>query len=80
VSVGVAVGVTGVGRVHVTPEGQPVTARSTLPVNPFSAVTVTGGVAVAPWTMVTDDGFAESEKSGAVDRFAYASTSTMRLH
>src|SRR5262245_53774823 len=70
VRVGVAVGVTGVGTEHVTPEGQPVTARSTLPVNPFRAVTVTVGVAVAPWATVIDDGFAEREKSGAVDRFA----------
>src|SRR5262249_9149382 len=77
-SVDVVVGITGLGTEHVTADGQPVTARSTLPVNPFRAVTTTLDVALPPGTSVSEDAFAKIEKSGLA-RFRYASTSTMRL-
>ena len=64
VSVEFAVGVTGLGRVHVAPDGQPVTARPTLPENPFSAVTVMVEVPDPPCTNVSDLGLREIEKSG----------------
>ena len=79
-SVVVAVGFTGLEIEQVTPDGQPLTARFTLPVNPFSVVTVTLDVAPPPGMSVNDDGLDEIEKSGLVDRFAYASTSGIRLH
>src|SRR5439155_16186222 len=65
VDVAMGLGLTGVGSVHVAPDGQPVTARFTLPLNPFNAVTVTVDVPDAPCTSVSEDGLAEIEKSGA---------------
>jgi hypothetical protein len=79
-SVVVAVGVTGLEIEHVTPVGQPLTVRFTPPVNPFRAVTATLDGALPPGMSVNEDGLAEIEKSGLVDRFAYASTSATRLH
>jgi len=64
VSVDVAVGFTAVGSWQVAPGGQPATARSTVPLNPFRAVTVTLEVPVPTCTSVNDDGLAEIEKSG----------------
>ena len=47
-SVVVAVGFTGLAIEHVTPDGQPLTARFTVPVNPYKVVTVTLEVAPPP--------------------------------
>jgi hypothetical protein len=59
-----AVGDTGVGSEHVAPDGQPVTARPTLPLNPFTAVTVIVELPDPPWVSVSDVGLREREKSG----------------
>ena len=64
VEVAVGLGVTGVEREQVAPAGQPVNARSTLPLNPYSAATVMVDVPVPTCTTVIDDGLAETEKSG----------------
>ena len=48
----------------VTPAGRPDTDKLTLPVKPFSGVTVTVLVPLAPWIIVTLLGEAESEKFG----------------
>ena len=63
VSVEFAVGVTGLGSVQVAPDGQPVTARATLPLNPFNAVAVIVEVPDPPWVSVSDVGLRDSEKS-----------------
>ena len=65
VSVELAVGVTGLGREQVAPDGQPVTVRATLPLNPFNAVAVMVEVPDPPWVSVSDVGLLETEKSGA---------------
>ena len=64
VRVEVAVGVTGVASEQVAPAGQPVTARPTLPMNPFNAVTVTVEVPEPLCVSVSDAGLGDSEKSG----------------
>ena len=64
VSVEFAVGVTGLGSEQVAPDGQPVTARATLPLNPFKAVAVIVEVPDPPWVSVSDVGLADIEKSG----------------
>ncbi len=66
VDVAVGLGVTGVGSVHVAPDGHPVTLRPTLPLKPFKAVTVTVDVPDAPCVSVSDVGLRDTEKSGAV--------------
>ena len=61
VRVEVAVGVTGVGSEQVAPDGQPVTVRATLPLNPFKAVAVIVEVPDPPWVSVRDVGLRDSE-------------------
>jgi hypothetical protein len=51
-------------NVAVTPAGRPDADKLTVPVNPFSGVTVTVLVPVEPWTTLTLLGEAETEKSG----------------
>ena len=63
VDVAVGLGFTGVTIEQVAPDGQPVTASPTLPLNPFNAVTVTVDVPVPPGDSVRDTGLAEIEKS-----------------
>jgi hypothetical protein len=63
VSVEFAVGVTGLGSEQAAPDGQPVTARPTLPLNPFNAVTVIVEVPDPPWVSVSDVGLRDNEKS-----------------
>jgi hypothetical protein len=58
-----AVGVTGLGTEHVTPDGQPATVRPTLPLNPFNAVTVIVEVPDPPRVSVIDAGVSRTEKS-----------------
>src|SRR6266480_7517914 len=65
VRVEVAVGVTEVGcSEQVAPDGQPVTVRATLLLNPFSAVTVIVEVPDPPCVSVSDVGLRDIEKSG----------------
>ena len=64
VRVELAVGVTGLGSEQVAPEGHPVTARATLPLNPFIAVAVMVEVPDPPCVSVSDVGLRDSEKSG----------------
>ena len=64
VDVAVGVGVTGVGIEHVAPDGQPVTLRPTLPLNPFKAVTVTVEVPDPPCVSASELGLRDNEKSG----------------
>jgi hypothetical protein len=61
-----AVGATGLGREHVAPDGQPATARLTLPLNPFNAVTVIAELTDPPRVSVSDVGLPEIEKFGTV--------------
>jgi len=49
----------------VTPVGRPEADRPTLPVKPFSGVTVTVPVPLPPWVILTLFGDAERLKSGA---------------
>ena len=49
----------------VAPDGQPVTVRPTVPVNPFSAVTVIVEVPELPCVSVSDLGLRDREKFGA---------------
>ena len=63
VRVELAVGVTGLGSEHVAPDGQPFTARATLPLNPFNAVAVMVEVPDPPWVSVSEVGLRDSEKS-----------------
>src|SRR2546427_81716 len=49
---------------QVAPDGQPVTVRPTLPLNPFSAVTVIVEVPDPPCVSVSDVGLRDIEKSG----------------
>jgi hypothetical protein len=64
-SVSVLVPVVLVGlNVAVTPLGMPDAARATLPVKPFSGLTVTVLVPLAPWITVRLLGNAERLKSG----------------
>ena len=49
----------------VTPLGDPVANRFTLPVNPYRSVTVIPVVLEAPWAKVTEDGEAPRAKLGA---------------
>src|SRR5579862_3002829 len=66
VDVATGAGDTGVESEQVAPDGQPVTVRLTLPLNPFMAVTVTVEVPGAPpWVTVTLAGEAETLKFGA---------------
>ena len=59
-------GVTEVGlSVHVVFAGHPLTVRPTALLNPLTEVTVIVEGTEFPCVTVTDDGFAESEKSGA---------------
>ncbi len=51
-------------NVAVTPAGRPEADRLTLPVNPFSGVTVMVLVPLPPWVTATLPGEAESAKSG----------------
>jgi len=50
---------------QVVDAGQPPTVRSTALLNPFMDVTVIVEPPELPWVIVSDEGFAESEKSGA---------------
>ena len=50
-----------------TPEGSPDAARVTLPVNPFTSVTVTVSVAVLPCVMARAEAEGASVKPGVVD-------------
>jgi hypothetical protein len=71
IDVALGLGVTMLGSsVHVAPDGQPVKARPTLPVNPLSAVTVTEDIPLLPCRSVNEGGSAEIEKSGNVEIFA----------
>ena len=58
-----------VPKVAVTPEGKPDADRVTLPVNPPEGVTEIVVFPVLPWTTVTLEGEAESEKLGLVTGF-----------
>jgi hypothetical protein len=49
---------------HVAPDGQPVTATPTVPVNPFTAVIVIEDVPDLPCVRVSDAGLAEIVKFG----------------
>jgi len=69
-----AVGVTGLGSEQVAPDGQPVTARATLPVNPFNAVTVIAEVPDPPWVGASDVGLRDTEKSGAAAGLTVSAT------
>lgn len=53
-----------VPKLAVTPDGKPEADRVTLPVKPPVSVTVIVLLALLPWTTLTLDGDAESEKSG----------------
>ena len=65
VRVEVAVGVREVGcSEQVAPDGQPVTVRATLLLNPFSAVTVIVEVPDPPCVSVRDVGLRDIEKFG----------------
>jgi len=70
VDAAVGFGFTGVASEQVAPVGQPVTARSMLPLKPFSAVTVEMAVPVPTCTSDIVDGFADTRKSGLVDTLA----------
>ena len=63
-AVAVGFGLTGESSVHVAFAGQPVRVRSTLPLKPFKAVTVSVVLCVAPCPTVNDDGLAVMETSG----------------
>ena len=58
-----------VPKLAVTPEGKPEADRLTLPVNPPDGVTEIVVFPVFPWTTVTLEGEAESEKLGLVTEF-----------
>ena len=61
-------GVTDVGfKAHVAPDGQPLTVNATARLNPDSELTVMVELAAPTCAMVTDEGLAESEKSGVDD-------------
>jgi hypothetical protein len=61
-----AAGVTDVGlTAQVVDAGQPLTVRPTELLNPFREVTVMVAGAALPCAIVTEEGLAESEKSGA---------------
>jgi hypothetical protein len=60
-----AVGVTGLPAEQVAPDGQPVTVRPTLPLNPFKAVTVIVEAPDPPCLIVIDAGVTRIEKSPA---------------
>ena len=63
-----AAGVTEVGfSAHIVDAGQPLTVRATELLNPLREVTVAVEVAALPWGIVSAEGLAESEKSGAED-------------
>ena len=64
--VAVGLGNTGVPSVQVVFAGQPMTARSTEPLNPLRAVTVTVEFPGAPWAIVNDDGATSIEKFGGL--------------
>jgi hypothetical protein len=66
VNVDVAAGprFTGVGSEQVAPDGQPVTVRSILPLNPLNGVSVTVEFPVPPVTRFNEYGLAEITKSG----------------
>ena len=49
---------------QVTPDGSPVHDRPTAETKALRLATVTVPVPLAPWAMVSDDGAAETEKSG----------------
>jgi len=67
VAVPLAGGVTGfVANDAVTPEGNPDAVRVVAELNPARLVTVMVLVVFAPWVTETDDGDADSEKSGVV--------------
>lgn len=51
-------------RVHVSPAGETVEARATVPVNPLIGATVIVDVPIAPARTVTVVGLAFTEKSG----------------
>ena len=69
-----AVGVTGLGSEQVAPDGQPVTTRATLPLNPFTAVTVMAEVPAPPWVSVSDVGLRDMEKSGVAAGLTVSAT------
>ena len=73
VEVAVRLGVTGDAIEHVAPEGQPVTTRPTLLLNPFRPVIVAVDVPVVPWVSVSDAGLTEIEKSEGA--FTFSATS-----
>ena len=52
--------------VQVAFEGQPLTVKATIPLNPFKAVAVVVYVALAPIFTVCEGGVADKEKSGVV--------------
>jgi hypothetical protein len=58
-----------VPNVAVTPEGKPDADKLTLPVNPPEGVTVIVLFPLLPWTTVTLEGEAESEKFGVATAF-----------
>ena len=75
VRVEVAVGVTEVGcNEQVAPDGQPVTVSATLPLNPFSAVTVTAEFPDVPCVSVSDVGLRDIEKSGVAAGLTVSAT------
>ena len=51
-------------KLAVTPAGKPLAARATVPVKPFSGLTVMVLLPDAPWATERLVGFADSEKSG----------------
>jgi len=75
VRVEVAVGVREVGcSEQVAPDGQPVTVRATLLLNPFSAVTVIVEVPDPPCVSVSDLGLRDIEKSGGAAGLTVSAT------
>jgi hypothetical protein len=78
VRVEVAVGVTELVESEqvapVAPDGQPVMVSATLPVNPFSAVTVIVEVPELPCVSVSDLGLRDREKSGAAAGLTVSAT------
>ena len=48
------------------PAGSPLTLRATLPVNPFTPVTIAVYGVLPPWVTASDDGVTATEKSELV--------------
>ena len=73
-------GVTGVGlKLHIASEGNPLQAKVTGELNPFSGVTVNVAIPLFPATMVRAEGFTDTWKSGVGALMVYVAVPTALL-